>query len=207
MKNLLKKKFTLVAALSLTVVGLLLNGCGGGGGGSSTPVVSGVAAAGAPIAGEVSLKDSSSPSQMKTMAIDSDGSFAFDVTGMKAPFVIRASGVSAGTNYTLYSFAPGAETANVNPLANAAMANAAGVTDPATIFDNPAAGTMQQVGAQLQSSVSVLMGKLQPLLQMYGAESANPVSGHFVANHTGLDAMFDNVKISLVNGQLSVANT
>ncbi len=206
MTSLLKKKLSYAAALGVTVAGLILGGCGGGGGGSSAQVVSGVAAAGAPIAGEVSLKDSSTPAQTKTMAIGSDGSFAFDVTGMKAPFVIRASGVSAGTTYTLHSFAPGVGTANVNPLANAAMANAAGVADPATVYASPAAGTMQQIGAQLQASVSQLMGQLQPLLTMYGAQNMDPVSGHFVANHTGLDAMFDSTRISLVNGQLTVAN-
>lgn len=70
----------------------MLASCGGGGSqGVSSEVVSGVAATGAPLAGEATIKDSSTPVQEKKTVIGSDGSFAFDVTDMQGPFILRAT--------------------------------------------------------------------------------------------------------------------
>jgi mono/diheme cytochrome c family protein len=44
-----------------------------------------------------------------------------------------------------------------------------------------------------------------PLFQLYGT-AQNPVTDQFVADHTGLDAMFDNVQISLSSGNIVVQN-
>ena len=74
MKRLLKRTFAAITGLTLVASGLMLAGCGGSGSGLSSEVVSGVAAVGAPLAGQVSLKDSSSPAQEKTTVIGSDGS-------------------------------------------------------------------------------------------------------------------------------------
>lgn len=79
--------------LSLMTIGLMLAGCSGSGGGVSSQVVSGNASVGAPLAGQVSLKDSSAQPQEKTAVIGSDGSFAFDVTGLKAPLSFKGSAI------------------------------------------------------------------------------------------------------------------
>ena len=65
MKKLVKKLFAAITVFSLMTLGLMLAGCGGGSGGVSSEVVSGTAAVGSPLSGQVSLKDSSSPSQQK----------------------------------------------------------------------------------------------------------------------------------------------
>jgi hypothetical protein len=123
-----KKTSTGLALLCAVSIGLTIAGCSGGGGSSftaaqpgvNTPAlvttVSGVAAAGAPIVGNAFLKDSSTPAVVKVIAIQSDGTFAFDVKALKAPFLLRAEGVSAGAPQILHSFAAGAGTANINPL-------------------------------------------------------------------------------------------
>src|SRR3989338_4099388 len=116
-------------------------GCGGGGGGGTTPTttttsqkVSGVAAAGLPVVGFVYLKDSAStPTTKGPTEIGSDGSFSFDVTGLTAPFYLRAQGSVVGTSYDLYSATTASSgTANINPLTNLAVASAAGVSDPSS---------------------------------------------------------------------------
>ena len=97
MTKFAKRSFTAITVLSLMTLGLMLAGCGGGGsGGVSSQVVSGNAAVGAPLSGQVSLKDSSTPPQQKSTVIASDGTFAIDVTNLNAPFVLQATGSADG---------------------------------------------------------------------------------------------------------------
>ena len=211
MKQVMRRAGAAIAMLSVMIMGLALAGCSGssGGveaGGLSSQVVSGTAAAGAPLSGSVSIKDSSSPSKLKTAVIGSDGSFAFDVTDMKAPFVLQANGNSGGTVYKLHSYAGGAGIANTNPLSDMIVAGAAGVDDPATVYDSADPATLQKVGSNLSSTVATVQQKLQPLLALYGAEQANPVSSPFSANHQGLDGMFDKVTITLSGGVFTISN-
>jgi fibronectin type 3 domain-containing protein len=199
-----------IGTLALVIMSALsffsLAGCGGGGGGLSSQVVSGVASVGATLSGQVSIKDASTTPKVKTTVIGSDGSYAIDVTDMKGPFIVEAAGSAGGTSYTLHSYADGPGTANVNPLSDAAVANAAGVDDPSQVFKNPDMAVLQKISSQLHISVATLMAKLQPLLMQYGAENQDPISGKYTANHTGLDGLFDHVKFSLANGTLTVTD-
>ena len=101
MKKLVKRSFTAITVLSLMTLGLMLAGCGGGSGGGpgtvSKEVVSGTAAVGAPLSGQVALKDSATPPEQRSSNIGPDGSYSIDVTGMKAPFVLQAKGSADGT--------------------------------------------------------------------------------------------------------------
>ncbi len=84
-------RFGVVALLILTALSLSLSGCGGSGNGAlSSQVVGGVASVGATLAGQVSLKDASAAPQVKTAVIGNDGTYAIDVTGMKAPYILQA---------------------------------------------------------------------------------------------------------------------
>jgi fibronectin type 3 domain-containing protein len=193
--------------LCLLTVILMLASCGGGGSqGVSSEVVSGVAATGAPLAGETRIKDSSTPAREKTTVIGSDGSFAFDVSDMQGPFILRATGSAQGTNYTLYSFAEKSGTANINPLSSALVANAAGVDDPAEIYERPAPATLEKIKSGLPDAVAALRSVIKRLLLLYGAENAHPIKDLYRANHEGLDGMFDNVKITLSKGILTIIN-
>ncbi|ABQ26212.1 fibronectin type III domain-containing protein [Geotalea uraniireducens] len=206
MREQIKRTFAGITVLCLVAVGLMLTGCGSSGGGLSSQVVSGVAAVGAPLAGQVNLKDASNPPQEKSTVIGNDGTFAFDVTGMKGPFILQASGRANGTNYALHSFAGGTGTANVNPLSNAAVASAAGVDDPSQVFANPDPVTLQKIESNLQTAVATILSKLHPLLKQYSADNSDPIKGHYTVDHTGLDGMLDNVKMTLSNGVLTIVN-
>jgi fibronectin type 3 domain-containing protein len=197
--------FGTLALLILSALSLTLAACSGGNR-LSTQVVSGVASAGSALSGQVSLKDAATPSAVKTTVIGSDGSYAIDVTGMKAPFIIEAVGSVGGTVYTLHSFANGPGTANINPLSEAAVANASGVDDPGRIFKNPDMTVLNTISTLLRNSVASLMAKLQPLLKLYGAENADPIGGNFSVNHLGLDGMFDNVRFTLAAGILTITD-
>jgi mono/diheme cytochrome c family protein len=205
---------TVRTIMSLLFMGALIAGCGGGsGGGGPSPgaavspqTVSGVAATGSPLVGQVTLRDSSSVRKDKVTVIANDGSFSIDVADMQAPFLLKASGTADGVNRTLFSFADKPGTANVNPLSSVALANAAGVDDPSVVFDKPDAATLDKVKSAMPAAVATLQTKLTPLLAVFSAAGANPVKDQVPADHTGLDAVFDNVKVVLSNGTLTITN-
>jgi hypothetical protein len=165
----MKKLKTLLLILLTAGLGIstALIGCGGGGGGGTTPTtttsqkVSGVAAAGLPVVGYAYLKDSAGTTKGPS-EIGTDGSFSFDVTGLTAPFYLRAQGSVAGTSYDLYSATTSVGTANINPLTNLAVAGAAGVSDPSSVYNNPAQSPITQ--ANLDKAVTDIQTMLNPFL-------------------------------------------
>jgi len=206
MTKLVKQLSAAITVYSLMMLGLMLAGCGGGSGGVSSEVVSGTAAVGAPLSGQVSLKDSSTPSQQRTTVIGSDGSFAIDVTGMKAPFILQAKGSADGVNHRLNSFAEGTGTANINPLTDAIVASASDDDDSSDAYEHADSDRNHRTRSNLAQTVSILLAKLQPLLKQYNAENTNPITSRYIVNHLDLDEMFDKVKITVVNGTLSIIN-
>lgn len=207
--ELLKRGGTAITALGVLLVGALIAGCGSGGGSGasvSSQTVGGVAATGAPLAGQVTLRDSSPAPKDKVTVIANDGSYSIDVSDMQPPFLLKATGTVDGISRTMFSFADKPGTANINPLSSVAVASAAGVDDPATVFDKPDAAMLNRLKSNMPSSVATLQTKLQPLLDAFSAGAANPVKDAFTADHTGLDGVFDNVKITLSNGTLTITN-
>lgn len=187
----------------LLLVGAFMAGCGGS---SSTPpatTVSGVAAAGAPIIGWAYLKDSLGATKGPN-DIAVDGSFSFDVTGLTAPFYLVADGAVGGQSYRLHSAAITAGTANINPLTDLAVAAAAGVSDPGSVYSNPSAHPINQTN--LDQAVADIQNMLKPLLDAYNA-NINPITGSYTANHTGLDAVLDVVKVDVNTSTGAVAVT
>uniref|UniRef100_C6DZ69 Cytochrome c family protein n=1 Tax=Geobacter sp. (strain M21) TaxID=443144 RepID=C6DZ69_GEOSM len=202
MKHLITTKLAVLYLFLMTVIA----GCGGGGGSQSAEVVSGVAAVGAPLAGQVTLKDSSAQPREKSAAIDQDGNFAFDVTGMTAPFIMQAKGSAGGTNHTLHSLAKGSGRANINPLSDLIVASAAGVSDPATAYADPDPAHLRQTGANLAAASTTVLAKLQPLMAQFGVSGIDPITAPFVANHQNMDLMFDQVTVTLSTGAVSIVN-
>jgi predicted phage tail protein len=205
MEGLIKRTGASITLLCLLALSLLIAGCGGGGGeGVSSSVVSGVAAVGAPLAGEARIKDSSN--REKRTVIGNDGSFAFDVSDMTGPFILQARGNADGESHTLQSFADNTGIANINPLANAAVASAAEGDDPEEIFGKPDKEKLHKIKSGLPSALEKLLRKLRPLLRRYDADGDDPIRVKFRANHTRLDGMFDDVKIILFQGVLTITN-
>ena len=192
--------------LVLAVVVFIINGCGGGGGGSA-PVVSGVAASGSPLIGQVSMVDAKGTAAAGSpMTLNPDGSFAFNVSGLTPPFIMKAAGTIGGTSVTMFSVATGPGTANINPMSNIVFAAAAGVNDPALVFTNPVTNAPKITDATLSKAVADMQTMMAPLLTAFNATGMNPVTGSYTANHTGLDAVFDVVQmpINTTTGNMSV---
>lgn len=192
-----------IAFLLVTV--FLLSACGGG---SDTPTVtvSGVAATGVPLTGTVYLKDSSNPSKEISRLISSDGSYSFDVTGLTAPFMLKAVGTANGQNYTLYSLAGTPGVANINPLSHLAIVRANYGVDPSSLYLNLTAAQVQTIKDALVTIIPQIKTLLQQVLAQYGVSTTDFISDKYVANHTGLDLLFDLISITTNNGSLIITN-
>lgn len=202
-------KIPLTIYLILSVVVFAFNGCGGGGGGGGgavAPTVSGVAASGSPLIGQVSMIDAKGTvATGSPMTLNSDGSFAFNVSGLTPPFILKAVGTVGGTSVTMFSVAMGPGTANINPMSSIAVAAAAGVNDPGLVFANPATNAPNITTATLNKAITDMQTMLAPLLTAFNATGMNPVTGSYTANHTGLDALFDVVQMPINTGTGSMS--
>lgn len=216
MKILVKRSFTAITAFSLMTAGLMSSGCSGSSAGSATApansngssakVVSGIAAVGEPLSGQVNLKDSSTPSQQKSTVIDKNGLFAFDVTGMKAPFILQGDGSARNKSYKLHSFAEGTGVANINPLSDAMVASASENGDSEDAYKHSDSDKMEKLKDHMEISVEDLLQKIRPLLRKFNADGHHPIKEDFKANHHHLDGMFDQVIIKIENGTLTITN-
>jgi hypothetical protein len=169
------------------------------------PIVSGVAAAGTPLTGTVSLKDSSSPPRIVVTRTRHDGSFSFDVRGLAAPFLLKVEWKEGADMRSLLSLDAGSDTANINPFSHAAVAGAAKSTDSSAFFVSEDPVALKRAAQDFPSVVDSLMAMLSPMFQQYNT-AQNPVTDSFDTNHSGLDAMLDDVTIVLSRGNIIVLN-
>ena len=191
--------FFLKAITLFGVAVFALSACGGGGGSSSgSTVISGTAAAGAPIIGSVTIKDSTTPTaQTKTVPIEADGKYTVDVTGLKAPYMVRADGYVGGNEYHLYSAGTSADvggTINITPLTDLILANIA-QTVASDYFTSGDFSTL--TATELKTQSDALAAKLQPILEAVGVSaSIDLLRASFNTDHTGLDAVLDVVRVT-----------
>ncbi|MBI5890275.1 MAG: hypothetical protein HZB47_06305 [Nitrosomonadales bacterium] len=196
----MKVLFHLIAT-ALTMLVLALSGCGGTGGGDNVgvngpaPSITGVAATGGPIIGEITLKDSSSPAQVLHGMTSSDGSFVFNTTGLTAPYILRAT--AGGKN--LYSIsATDIGIANISPLTSIVVSVAAGGADLDALFNaNPV--DLAATVAAIPTAETAVQDALAPMLSLYGA-NGNILNSAFNANHAGADALLDVIDVTISAG-------
>ena len=160
--------------------------------------VSGTAAAGAPIIGTVTLKDSATPFNTKTVTIAADGKYSVDVTGLTAPFILRADGTAGGRSCSLYSAAASADvngTINITPLTDLIVANIAmGIVSNYFATGDFSALTT----AELNTQENALQARLQPILAAAGlGDSIDLLRVSFAADHTDLDAALDALRVTV----------
>jgi hypothetical protein len=187
---------------------LLIGGCGGGGGGSnsdggttttpSTPptppltTLSGTAAAGAPIQGTVSLRDSAGTT--RTQTINSIGEFQFDLTGLTPPYLLWADGVAGGKEAFFYSMATEGGRANVTPATHCILAMALG-KDPVSYYrENPDAATPD--AAKVDAAKLKLASLFDNLYETMGVPAGfDLMTGQFAADGKGFDGIMDIVEM------------
>jgi hypothetical protein len=203
--------------LALVLAGaslLTIYGCGGNSA-SDEPIpvpvpsslISGTAATGAPIVGQVIAIDATG--QAFSATTSALGAYTVDVAGGTAPFILSVTGMSGGMATTLNSVAtkPGL-TVNITPLTDLIVATAAGrpagvglaalcVSDVAP--DQAAchsALTAATSGTRLSDALAAVKKMIAPL----DAAGADPLNGAFVANGSGMDAVLDQILVTPAQG-------
>ena len=198
MKN---KPFQLVCSMIvLSLWAITVSGCGGGGGGNgtATSTVSGVASIGAPMSGNVFLKDAANSPEMTTI-ITQNGAFSFNVSGKTAPFMLRAG--------SLYSMSSGPGTANINPMTHLLVTDAASFANMSTMnnfYNHPNGTTLGTISGRMGTALQDMRQKMAPLLDQYGVANVDPITGPIVIGQ-GMDRMFDDVKMIIdASGNVSM---
>ena len=200
---------TLTPLMATLALALALTACGGGGGsndtstpgtgtppGSTVTTISGTAAAGAPVIGQVTVRDSLGA--QKTVTIAANGSYTVDVSGMTAPFQFRAVGKVGGRDVALSSVATSADvggTINITPFTDLIVANIAGRAVDGYLSTAEFANLTT---AELNAARDTLTQRLLPVLQAFGvADSFDLLRTSFAADRTAFDAVMDVVKVSI----------
>ncbi len=207
---MIKKQFSyfLTKALCLSFLSGFLVACGGGGSDSNTVLESptnltGVAAAGAPIIGTVTVKGALG--NTKSVLIEANGVYDVDVTGLAAPYRLRAEGTVGGRTYKLHSYAVKVDlgnTVNITPFTDLIIANAANQLAEA-FFDSNIQTELDQEDVKTQEVE--LRIKLQNILKAVGvSDTLNLLNTAFSADHSGLDAALDIVSVE-VDVQTNIA--
>ena len=138
----------------------------------------------------------------KTAAIAANGQYTIDVSGMTGPFLLKASGKVGNTTVTYYSAATTADlggTVNVTPFTDLIVSNIAAQL-AVNYFSDPK--NMSTLGAlitpaSLAAAETAMQAKLQPALTAMGlGTSVDLLHQAFAADHSGLDAVLDLVKVS-----------
>lgn len=193
------------------LIAAVLSGCGGGGGstttsGSSTPVViNGIAAAGAPIVGTVTAKDSKGTT-FGPATISPTGTFALTVTNGVAPFVLRASGITAGTGVaaTYHTVVPSSSiptNVNITPLTEIVVARSSSVA-PASLYSGCTVSNCSLPSTtQVTNAQTVLTGNLGNLFSQFSVNTLGLdlltttfVAGP-VATQSPIDVLLDAITI------------
>ncbi len=195
-----RTRFGLIAGLLAGV----LAACGGGGGGEgssvpvATQVLSGVVAGGAPVIGQVTVKDSAGTT--RTALIEADGNYQVDGEGLLAPFILRARGTVGGRTIQYHSYAVESDTTagntvNITPFTDLIVANAAQQL-ASEFFDD---GTFDSVSEQdIADQETALQAKLQDVLTAAGVGAAvDLLHSAFRADHSGLDLVLDVVRVEV----------
>lgn len=112
----------IISPLNITAIlfSLSLASCsGGGGGGTAAPTISGTAATGKALVGNVDIYGKNGGSILD-IPIDTSGKYSADVTGLTPPYLICAEPDDTNSD-NLYSYSGTSGTANVTPLTTLAL--------------------------------------------------------------------------------------
>ncbi len=206
------------------VAALILSACGGGGSGGAsggtgggTPAaaatLSGTAAAGTPILGQVIAIDATGAKFPATT--NSLGAYTINVAGGVPPFILSVTGSAGGQVMTLTSLATAAgQTVNITPLTDLIVSTAAGQPGGAVLVNlctpTVQAGCLSALKnasntANLSTAISAITNMIgNAASAVAGIASPNVLNGMFSANGTGMDALLDALLVTPATAQSGV---
>ena len=202
----------ILPTLAAVAVAVGIVACGGGGGGgeekkAASTLVGGLVAVGESLSyATVLLIDADG--NTKQVTSDANGAYSIDVTGMRAPFVIKAAGSIGTQEYNLVSMLASStsgqnNSVQVTPLTTgiAALVNAANSYSADGLL--PATVTSTSLAAATALMTTALSG---PIAAAGLPSSFNPVTDTFSANRTGADQVLDVVDVRIKPSGVVLAN-
>jgi hypothetical protein len=176
-------------------------------------VIEGVVAIGAAVSGAtVVVKDADAATADVTTTTSANGSYSADVSALKAPFVVSATGTLNGEPVSIVAVVPAVSgntnnTANVTSLTNAIAALLAPGGDVSAL--NTAATLATAASATKVADATALVVntlKTDPEISTALGASFNPLTTVFAANGTGIDAVLDKLEVSVATTGVSISN-
>lgn len=215
----MSKNITNILLFFGVTLSLIVSGCGSANSptassatDASQSTVYGVASLAATTDSTVSVKDSSTTPQEKTVAISSNGSYTADVSGLTAPFVLKASGTDqAGENNVLYSLSTNGGRANINQVSDTAVAAAAEDQDAdrTILYSQFNHYEHHRISDKFEEIIERLRTVLAPLFALYQV-SGNPVTDDEGDDNehssSGLRAMLRDVQFKVTKGTVTATN-
>jgi hypothetical protein len=212
------RKRAIYAGASSAVLAIGLAACGGGSGNDepgqpAATQLRGVVATGAAVAGAtVTVADADTTTADVTATAGADGSYVADVSALRAPFLVRASGTLDGEAVAMAAVVPSVaanvdNTANVTPLTNAVaslIAPAGDVSQLATPATLAGAATATNVGNASTLLVNTLNSDPN-ILAVLGA-TFNPLTTVFTANGSGIEGVLNQLEVSTSSAGVSISN-
>ena len=176
-------------------------------------MLTGVAAVGAPLANaSVTVSDADAATPDVTTTAAANGSYSADVSSLKAPLLVKASGTHDGAATIHWAVVPSVtassvNTANVTPLTTAVAALVAPAGDPqalSTVATLTASATPAKVG----DATALIVNTLRTDPQTATALGANfdPLSTSFAADGQGVDAVLNRIEVSVSPAGVALTN-
>ena len=176
-----------------------LTACGGGDDAVATPTaqaaatvtLSGTAATGAPMANAL-VTASNAKGEQATVRTGTDGKFTITVADA-APYALS---VTDASGKVWYSYAPQSGVANITPLTTLALLDANGQKPLADLIKGWASANL--TADAVLASARKVNANLQSLMTSKGLDATklNVFAAPFAADHTGLDALLDAMRVS-----------
>jgi hypothetical protein len=208
------------------IVASIVAGCGGGGDGAApvanTPapapapaatILKGVVAVGAAVSGAtVVIKDADGATADVTATAGTDGSYQADVSSLKAPFVVSATGTLNGEPVSIVAVVPSvststSNTANVTSLTTAVAALCAPGGDLSAL-NTPSSLSAAATTAKVSDATALVVNTLRTDNEIAASLGANfnPLTTAFTADSTGIDSVLDRLTVEVASGGVSINN-
>jgi hypothetical protein len=200
--------FTLTVCAAAALVA-----CGGGGGNNVPPtMLSGTVALGAAVPGaQVTISDADGATPDITGTADGNGAYALDVSTLKPPLLVSASGTLNGEPVRIVAVVPtlsaaANNTANVTSLTNAVAALIAPGGD-LNALSSPAAIAAVDA-AKLADATTLVVNTLKsnPVFADLLGAGFDPLKTPFTANGSGIDSVLDQLQVTVDTNGVTLTN-
>ncbi len=210
-------RWMVLTALAAAVAAAV-SGCGSDSdGGSTTPTptpttIAGTVAVGAAVPGAtITIKDADAGTADLTASADANGKYSIDVSALKAPLLLSASGTLNGEPVSVVAVVPtlagnDANTANVTSLTNAVAALIAPGGDLNALATPTAIAAVNAQTVVDASTLVVNTLKSNPAFADLLGANFDPLTTAFTANGSGIDSVLDQVQVQVGSSGVSIAN-